>query len=298
MTSKLLMWLAVCAVMVVPALGLAQHPTPFNDGDVAPDFTVQMLNDEGEGGDMVSLSDYAGKIVVMDLFATWCGPCHASAEGMEANVWQVYKDRGVVVWGIDTDSRESFAKLQGFKDQHSLTYHLALDVNSETRPYSSGYIPTLYIVDREGIVRYARVGAVEHEIIAKIEELLAQEPTDPTFELRLNKMDLTPYTTGDIMNLYADVTNPGDALAVNIFIAVELFGEFYFWPTYGELMAPTPFTLPDQMVMLGYVLESVVFNDTFPHGTFTWYGVLANPIDGEWITEPSVVSWTFGAELP
>ena len=49
---------------------------------------------------------------------------------------------------------------------------------------------------------------------------------------------------------------------------------------------------------MGYGVESVVFNDTFPQGTFAWLGVLANPLDGTWITELSVVSWTFGAETP
>ena len=298
MTSKLAMLLAVCALLVVPALGLAQHPTPFNDGDVAPDFTVQMLNDEGGGGDMASLSDFSGKIVVLDLFTTWCGPCNNSAPGMEANVWQVYKDRGVVVWGIGTDRSESFADIQSFKQRHNLTYRLAFDVNGETQPYASGYIPTLYIVDREGVIRYAKVGAYEGEIIAKIEELLSQEPVGPTFELRLNKMDLTPYLPGDIMTLYADVTNPGHPVAADIFIAVELFGEYYFWPTYDKIMTPFGFILPDGMAVTGYVLESVPFNDTFPHGTFKWLGVLANPINGEWITDLSVVTWTFGPETP
>ena len=298
MTSKLAMLLAVCALLVVPGLGLTQHPTPFNDGDEAPDFTVQMLNDEGGGGDMASLSDFSGKIVVLDLFTTWCPPCNSSAPGMEAHVWQVYKDRGVVVWGIGTDRSEDFADIQSFKQRHNLTYHLALDVHGETEPYSSGYIPTLYIVDREGVIRYAKVGAYEDEIIAKIEELLGQEPVGPTFELRLNKMDLTPYLPGDIMTLYADVSNPGHPMPVNIFIAVELFGKYYFWPTYDAIMTPFGFVLPDQMAVTGYVLESVRFNGAFPHGTFQWLGVLANPINGEWVTDLSVVTWTFGPATP
>jgi hypothetical protein len=193
---------------------------------------------------------------------------------------------------------DTFAKIQNFKTAHGLTYPLALDVNRQTTRYGSGSIPTLYIIDREGIVQFYEVGFHEAETISKIEELLAQEPAGPTFALRLNKMDMTPYMPGDIMTLYADVTNPGHPVAVDIFIAVELFGTYYFWPTYGTCATPTPFTLPDGMAVTGYILESVPFNDTFPHGTFKWLGVLANPINGDWVTDLSVVSWSFGVETP
>ena len=206
----------------------------------------------------------------------------------------------MVLWGVAfVPTRESLAGLRDFRDQKGITYPLALDVNRDMQPYNSGYAPTLYIVDRKGVIRYAKVGFDKAGVINKIEELLDQEPIGPTFELRLNKMDLTPYMPGEIMTLYADVTNPGDAVAVNIFIAVEMFGQYYFWPSYGAMMTPTPFTLPDNMMLLGYVLESVPINEVFPPpGTFKWYGVLANPLSGEWITDPSILTWTVGSETP
>ena len=204
-----------------------------------------------------------------------------------------------MVWNVDMDPvSDTFAKVQAFKTAHGLTYPLALDVNRKTTPYDSGYIPTLYIIDREGIVQYYEVGFDEAGLISKIEALLAQEPPGPTFELRLNKMDMTPYQSGDIMTLFADVTNSGAAMPVVVYVAVEIDGEIFFWPSYSKIMEGSPLILSEGLSLTGYVLVSVRFNETFPHGTFTWYGVLANPLNGEWITEPSVVHWTYGAASP
>ncbi|MBN1592837.1 MAG: TlpA family protein disulfide reductase [Candidatus Coatesbacteria bacterium] len=295
MTSKLALFAALTILLIVPSLGLCQYPTPFNDGDIAPDFTVQNLDEE-----WVSLSDWSGKIVVMDMWATWCGPCVAAVGILENDIWQVYKDRGLVVWGVDiSPNRDTLAKIKDFAEQQGLTYPLALDVNYETQPYSSGYVPTMYIIDRKGVVRYGEVGFNKTAVISKIEELLEEDPVGPSFDLKINKMDVTPYVPGDFMNISADVTNPGDALPVNIFIAVEIFDEFFFWPSYSSMMTPTPYTLPDSLVLLNYMLESIAIQEGWPPiGDYTWYGVLASPLDGEWITEPSIVQCSVGVATP
>ncbi|MBN2209021.1 MAG: TlpA family protein disulfide reductase [Candidatus Coatesbacteria bacterium] len=296
MRAKLLGFVALGLVVVMPVFAFGAPAV----GDEALNFTVQSLGENGQGGDRVSLSDHAGQIVVIDFWMYNCGPCHAAVPVLESDVWQVYKDRGVLVWGIDVDpTRDTFETIQAFKDMYGLTYPLALDVNGGAwSKYSSGYVPTMYIIDADGIVQFQEVGFHEDEVIAKIEELLSQEPAGPTFALRLNKMDMTPYAPGDIMTLYADVSNPGEPMAVDIYIAVELFGQYYFWPTYEPIMTPFSFVLPVHMAVTGYVLESVMFDNTFPQGTFKWLGVLANPVNGQWETDLSVVTWTFGLETP
>ena len=65
MTSKLALFAALSILCIVPAMGLAQD-TPFHDGDIAPDFTVQALDEE-----WVSLSDWGDSIVILDMWGTW-----------------------------------------------------------------------------------------------------------------------------------------------------------------------------------------------------------------------------------
>ncbi|MCD6327932.1 TlpA family protein disulfide reductase [bacterium] len=301
MSLKLVVLSVFCAILVMPAIGYGQHDTPFHDGDVAPDFSVTNLDNE-----TVKLSDWRGSIVMMDLWATWCSPCIGAVGVMESEIWQVYKDRGVVVWGVDiSPERDDIDKLKQFREDHGLTYPMALDVDHETRPYASGYVPTLYIIDREGIIRFGEVGFGKDAVIAKIEELLNEKPPELTFELKLQKLgtpdsptDPSVYAPGDAMMLKADVINPDLPLPVVAHVALEMFGQFYFWPEYGTLMTGIPFTLPEQMVLLDYQLERVTFNASFPQGSFTWYGVLANPISGEFITEVSMAPWTLAAQMP
>lgn len=295
MSARLSILMALWLAVALPGFVLGEVGV----GEEAPDFTVQNLGEDGEGGEMASLSDHAGKIVIIDFWMYNCGPCHRAVPYLESDIWQVYKDRGVVVWGVDVDpTRDDFSVIQGFKEQHGLTYQLSLDLQRAAwAKYSSGCVPTMYIIDRDGIVRFYEVGFDKDAVIAKIEELLALDPQGPTFELRLNKMEATPYHAGDTLTLTADVTNPGQPLPVVIYVAIEMNKQFFFWPSYSTFMEGVPFTLPDGMVLLGYPLESVTFDDTFPPGTYTWYGVIADTF-GQWITTPSVVTWTFGGELP
>ena len=291
---------AALALLVLPLAAFGE--CPFEDGDTAPDFTVESLDRE-----MVSLSDHLGKIVVIDFFMYNCPPCHAAVPELEADVWQVYKDRGVLVWGVDVDpGRDSFEIIEQFRDMYGLTYPLAFDVDLDAwSQYASGGVPTMYIVDPVGVIRYSEIGFNKTKVIKKIEELLLETPTELTFELSVKKMaspdsplDDFTFVPGDAMRLTADVSNPEAALPVMVHVAIELFGEYYFWPGYGTMMSGVQFTLPEHLVLMDHVLETIEFDGTFPSGTFTWYGVLANPIDGTWLTDLSAVTWSFAQEVP
>ncbi len=136
-------------------------------GKPSPSFTLQDLN-----GKQVSLSDFKGKVVLLDFWATWCGPCRRAIPHLEA-LHRKYKDEGLVVIGINHERDHD--KVKAFARDH-ISYITLLDANEQFTEYGIKGIPTLYYIDREGKVRYRDVGygtGKEKEIERKVKQLLA-----------------------------------------------------------------------------------------------------------------------------
>ena len=124
-----------------------------NVGELAPDFTLIDLE-----GNQVSLSDFRGKTVFVNFWATWCPPCRAEMPEIEA-VYQEYKDKGVVVIGVDI--REAEEEVRQYVQQGGYSWTFVLDTTGEvTTNYRITAIPTSLFIDREGIIRAMKVGAM------------------------------------------------------------------------------------------------------------------------------------------
>jgi cytochrome c biogenesis protein CcmG/thiol:disulfide interchange protein DsbE len=127
-----------------------------NRGDrpAAPDFTLERLDRSGE----LQLSSLRGKAVVLNVWASWCGPCKEEAPYLE-QVWEQNRQRGLVVVGLD--AKDFRADARRFARRYELSFPLVYDGPGSTIDgYGVTGFPETFVIDREGKVVAAFAGAV------------------------------------------------------------------------------------------------------------------------------------------
>ena len=123
----------------------------FKSGAEAPNFT---LKDE-KGGD-ISLADYEGKVIMLNFWATWCGPCRTEMPDM-VKLYDKYKERGFVILALD--QQEDARRVISFRDEYKLNFPLALDRSGRIGlKYGVRSLPTTYIIDSNGRVLAGALG--------------------------------------------------------------------------------------------------------------------------------------------
>ena len=165
-----ILWTVASRVPSAVGAPLSSSPSP-REGFLAPDFTLDTLD-----GTKVTLSDLRGKIVVINLWATWCTPCRAEMPALE-NAYEQYEDSGVVILGLNVTNQDSEKDIPPFVKEFGLTFPILLDRDgSVSALYQLRGLPTTYFVNREGIIRTVVVGGPMNEtfIRSKIEALLQE----------------------------------------------------------------------------------------------------------------------------
>ncbi len=116
----------------------------------APDFALPSIS-----GDTVRLSDFSGKVVILDFWATWCNPCRQEIPGF-IRIYNDYKDKGVVVIGVALDKPE---KVRKFAEDYGMNYPVLLGTREVAQKYGGIMgIPTTFILDKEHRIRKKVVG--------------------------------------------------------------------------------------------------------------------------------------------
>lgn len=141
-------------------------------GQPAPKVALPLL--EGGTMDLARLQE-ENKVVVLDFWATWCGPCHVGLP-IVSEVAEAFADRGVVFYAVNR--RESPDRIRGFLKSKGHNYAVALDNEDEAaRAYEVNSIPRTVIIDQEGVVRAVHSGVgprLRQEIADELERLTAK----------------------------------------------------------------------------------------------------------------------------
>ena len=143
---------------------------PDKDRRAAPDFALKDAD-----GRIVRLSDYRGKVVLLDFWATWCGPCKFEIPWFIALERQ-NKDRGFAVLGVAMDD-EGWEVVKPFLSRMGVNYRVMLGDDQTAQTYGGiDALPTTFIIDREGRIAAVHVGLGNRKDFEDGVEKLLQAP--------------------------------------------------------------------------------------------------------------------------
>jgi peroxiredoxin len=165
------LWIWVSAVSLNDTTG-GLIPSP-REGFPAPDFTLDTLE-----GSQMTLSDLRGKVVIVNLWTSWCPPCRAEMPAIE-QIYQENKAQGLEVLAVNSTYQDSELAAASFAQEFGLTFPVLLDRDgSVSKRYQLLALPTTYFIDRQGIIRAVVPGGPMSETLieSKIINLLAETP--------------------------------------------------------------------------------------------------------------------------
>jgi len=174
-TRRLWRWLI--PLSAIPVLALLAYGFRLNPRDIPsplvgrPAAAFALTTFEGAP---LSLETERGKVVVVNFWASWCYPaCYEEAPVLERN-WRAYRDRGVVVIGVDIQDREEAARK--FIKDFGLTFPNARDVTGKVSvDYGVYGVPETFFIDRRGRIRAKHVGAVTDAVFrGHVDRLLGE----------------------------------------------------------------------------------------------------------------------------
>lgn len=126
-------------------------------GQTVPDF--EFLDSEGKTH---KISDFKGKVILLNFFATWCAPCMAEMPKIESEIWQKLKKEDFVVISIGRE--HTVAEVKKFNEEKGFTFILGADPDREIfKKFGPSMIPRNYILNKSGKIRYQEHGYSETE---------------------------------------------------------------------------------------------------------------------------------------
>jgi len=134
----------------------SQQVTGLKQGNLAPDFELETLD-----GKPVKLSDYRGKPVMLNFWATWCPECREELPAMK----EFHEDSGMEILAVNlTKSEVTEENVRAVTKEEALAFPILMDRKLEVaKTYGVSAIPSTYILDKEGRIHYKKLGGLTHK---------------------------------------------------------------------------------------------------------------------------------------
>lgn len=154
-------WSVVIAVIAVLGAGLAigahlmkDELFPVNVGSAAPDFRAKVLGENR----YKTLADYKGQVVMVNIWATWCGPCQVEIPSLE-RLYREYGDKGLKLVAVSIDDYVSEDSIRAFARNFGVTFEVLHDsTHTIERQYQATGYPETFVIGKEGTIRKKWIG--------------------------------------------------------------------------------------------------------------------------------------------
>jgi peroxiredoxin len=154
-----LLWIFMSARS--PASADRSIPAP-RPGFPAPDISLLNLD-----GHVVQLTDYHGRVVMVNFWASWCPPCRAEMAAFQ-EIFTEYEDQGFVILAVN--DQESRAAALGFAQSHALTFPILLDEDGEvSKRYRVASLPATFFINKNGYIDEVTYGGPISEALLRVE---------------------------------------------------------------------------------------------------------------------------------
>jgi thiol-disulfide isomerase/thioredoxin len=159
----------LAALFAVNAVWIARHGDelrPLGQGDLAPSVPLPLI----DGGGMRALADLKGKVVLVDFWATWCGPCEKTIP-MQKRLYQKYAEQGFDVWSVNEDQGAGVnERVSAYARRFALPFPVVHDTGGAAAElYGVDVFPTMLLVGRDGRVKRVEIGVLS---VSRLEDQL------------------------------------------------------------------------------------------------------------------------------
>jgi thiol-disulfide isomerase/thioredoxin len=163
--------LALSAMLLMPAVAQNANPLKKHEGKALPKMNLMTT-----AGKKMTNADFKGKVVLLDFFATWCGPCKQAAPKLDA-MFKESKAKGFLVVGLSS-SEDDGGSGKAAKDYAKSSKHsYPITFNNDALADKLGIpgFPSFLLVDKKGVVRKSWIGFNEAEIKSMVKKLVAEK---------------------------------------------------------------------------------------------------------------------------